>query len=566
MDLSLLRHQSDSRYCFSLDESHVLIRLAVSKILSLDDVKLIYGNPQAFTQQHYFVNMELKHSDQAYNYYEVILNIYMPQLMYVFYMVERGQEYYYSESGVSDEYIFDLAFISAFQYVGENYNDYVIEKPSWVGRVFYQIFPERFASSDRVDKSHVNMNWDTKELVNNRNAFLGGDLYGASEKIPYLKSIGIGAIYLTPIHPSMSNHKYDVLDYYRIDPTFGGEEAFKQLVETAHENDIKVMMDLVFNHCSYNHPFFQDVVANGTASPYYEWFFVNGEYPTKNPLNFLCFGNFYHMPKLNTNNKEVQEYLIDVAKFYMQSFHVDGFRLDVSEGVAHDFWIRFKIALKDINPEVLVIGENWYNSESYLGNNQFDSVMNYPFLGVVSGYVNGNNDEIETAELLDGLLMRYKDGHNRMMMNLLASHDVQRFVHLCNLDKDLSLIGYAILMFYIGYPSIYYGEEIFMDGANDPDNRRGMEWDSTAFNSKEHRLFVDLIKLRKDPALAEGDIEISSVNGLLKIRRMLSGSGYVLYTNLSDRNVHVEGNVVIYNHYVNKDIEPGGFAVFKVFD
>lgn len=566
MDLSCLRHQSDSRYCFSIDERHVLIRLAISKTVDAEDVQIIYGDPIGFSLNHKYLKLELKHTDSAFNYFEVIIYEELMRLMYVFYIKENGKDFYFSESGLSDRYIFDLAFISAFQYVGENYNDFVKEKESWSGRVMYQIFPERFFNSGIGDKSYVNTDWYSKELVIRRDAFLGGDLQGVIEKLDYLKELGIGAIYLTPIHPSDSNHKYDVKDFFDIDQRFGGKEVFFHLIEEAHERDIKIMMDLVFNHMASNNPIFLDVMEKGNESIYYDWFFINGVKPTKNPLNYRCFGKFAHMPKLNTNNKKVQDYLIKVGLYWAREFKVDGFRLDVSEGVSHDFWNRFKLALKEVDEDIILIGENWYNSESYLGNNQFDGVMNYPFLGVVSGYVTGLKDAEETKEAFDALLVRYKDGHNRQMMNILGSHDIQRFYHLCNKDKDLSLIGHSIMMFYLGYPLIYYGEEIFMDGAGDPDNRRGMNWMSPEFNSPEHRIMKDLIKLRSEKSLAKGDIEISEVNGMLKFKRIYQGSGYCLFTNLTESNKRIEGNVILSNHYINKEIEPGGFAITKVFE
>ena len=566
MDLSLLRHQSDSRYCFSLSENKALIRVAVSRLVNLDTIEIVYGDPRSFHRSHKYQPLTLKYRDAAFSYYETVIELYPMRLMYVFYLRENGKEYYYSESGISKQYIFDLAFISAFQFIGENIKDIVRENESWKGRVIYQIFPERFARSDKLNKEYVNCDWYCKDLRNNRGAFLGGDLYGVTSKLEYLKELGVGAIYLTPIQLSNSSHKYDVIDYYKVDPRFGGEEAFKELVIEAHKRDIKIMMDLVFNHMASDNPIFLDVCEKGRASKYYDWFFIHGEKPHRFPLNYLCFGQFAYMPKINTNNEEAQKYLLDVARFWIREFDVDGYRLDVSEGVSHDFWIKFKLATKEEKKDFLVIGENWFNSESYLGNDQFDGVMNYPFLGAVSGYICKATDATESAEAFDSLLMRYKDGHNRMMMNILASHDIQRFNNLCEGDKYRSLLGYAIMMFYLGYPLIYYGEEIFMMGAGDPDNRRGMEWNSPNFDTIEHQLFKDLIRLRKEPALSEGDISIYSENNLLFIKRMYQGNGYVLISNMSSFPVHIDGNIVLKNKYnINKEIEPGGFVVMKVY-
>ena len=566
MDLSLLRHQSDSRYCFSLDEKHALIRVAVSRLVNISNLQIVYGDPRSFHRSHTYKAMELRYQDAAFNYFETIIELYPMRLMYVFYFKENGQDYYFYEGGLSSQYLFDLAFISAYQFIGENINDIVREKESWKGRVIYQIFPERFMKSNKLNKDYVNCDWYNKNIGNFRGAFLGGDLYGVIEKLDYLKELGIGAIYLTPIHPSPTNHKYDVIDYYDVDARFGGKEAFKELVIKAHERDIKVMMDMVFNHMSNENPIFKDVERNGKNSKYYNWFFIDGAYPKRIPLNYLCFGNFAYMPKINTNNLETQAYLLDVARYWIKEFDIDGYRLDVSEGVSHDFWTKFKLTCKQLKQDILVIGENWFNSESYLGNNEFDGVMNYPFLGVVSAYINGTKNAIETAEAFDSLMMRYKDGHNKMMMNLLATHDIQRFYTFADRNKDLSLMGHAMMIFYLGYPLIYYGEEIFMEGGGDPDNRRGMEWNSNNFYAIEHKTFKELIKLKRDPALTSGTIEVYNNNGLLVIKRKSDIGGLALVMNQTNKPITFIGNIIIKNKYnLKQEIEPQGFVVTRVY-
>ena len=562
MEIASFRHQSDSRYCFSLSDHQVLLRLACSRSVQLDEVMVVYGDPMTFGRKHHYQQCILKHTDQGFNYFETILDVDPPRLMYVFRVRGENRECYFCESGLHDTYQFDLGFISAFQFVGENRNDYALEPSSWQGRVIYQIFPERFAQGGG-DKSYVTAPWNTKTLAKLRGAFLGGDLVGITQKLDYLEDLGVEAIYLTPVHPSPSNHKYDVLDYYDIDPQFGGKEAFAEFTRKAHEKGMNIMMDMVFNHSSDKHPFFLDVCKKGKASKYHSWYFINGEKPCKTPLNYRCFGYVTTMPKLNTNNEEVQQYLIDVVSYYAREYHIDGFRLDVSEGVSHDLWIKMKIALKKINPEIILIGENWLNAESYLGPNQFEGVMNYQFLGVVCGYILRIKNAQGTAEALDGLLMRYKDGHSKMMMNNLSSHDVQRFYTLTRKDKDLSLMGYAIMMFNWGLPHIYYGEEIFMEGGGDPDNRRGMEWDSKNFSCYQHELFKSLIRLRKRDILKKGDIRISYDRGLLFITRYYQGQTLVLVCNMEENGNRVKGNVILSNRYAGGEIWHKGFAVIE---
>src|SRR5574344_792067 len=205
--------------------------------------------------------------------------------------------------------------------------------------IFYEIFIDRFAIGNREkDTSYINMRWD--ELPKSK-SFAGGDLQGIIDNLDYLKSIGINGIYLTPIFKSISNHKYDIEDYYKIDEQFGDEETLLKLVKVAHDKGIKIILDAVFNHISEKSPLFQDVLKNGKNSKYYHWFiFKNNEYE--------CFSVCKYMPKLNTDNIEVQNYLINVGKYYIEKFDIDGWRLDVSDEVSHTFWKRFRNELKSL--------------------------------------------------------------------------------------------------------------------------------------------------------------------------------------------------------------------------
>ena len=563
MNITFFRHLSDSRYCFSLDESHLLLRIAVSKYYPVEDLEVIFGDQASFYNNHRPQRMELKYEDNAFYYYETVINLFPMRVIYIFRYKNEGKEYYLCENDIYESFDYSLSFLSAFQYNGENYNDFIKESPSWEGRVIYQIFPERFNYRNNfLDKSYVSKPWNAAPLHPYHKDYLGGDLYGIIDKLDYLKDLGVGAIYLTPIHPSPSYHKYDVVDYYDIDHMFGGKEAFKELVNEAHKRDIKVMMDLVYNHCSNQNPLFLDVVEKGYESKYHDWFFINGDRPKRNPNNYLSFANVSTMPKLNTNNKEVQNYLIDVSRYWVNEFQVDGYRLDVSEGVSHDFWNRFKIALTELKDDILIIGENWLNSESYLGNNQIDGVVNYPFLSALSSYLLQKKNAKEASLHLQQLLMRYKDGHNRKMFNIFGSHDIQRVMNLVH-DKDLALLGYAVMVFYLGYPMIYYGDEIFMEGGGDPDNRRGMRWDSEEFSSYRHEVFKQLLHLRKERPLAVGDIAFNSDDNLLVIKRYKGGQAYRLISNMSDNEYHIEGNIVLSNRFEYGMLKPHGFVVVK---
>ncbi|MBQ9457312.1 MAG: glycoside hydrolase family 13 protein [Bacilli bacterium] len=563
MDVLYFRHQSDSRYCYSVSDHEVLLRLAVAKIQPVEKVEVVYGNQMTFGRQHEAKPMEVVYDDGTFLYYQTIISGKPPRFHYVFRIRQNGETLYFSESGLTHDYEFDLAFLSAFQMIGENRTDFVLPKPAWRGRLIYQIFPERFAShGDPKNKPYVNRDWKSHQLGGN--AFLGGDLYGVIDHLDYLSSLGVGAIYLNPIHPAPSNHKYDVLDYFDVDPGFGGKDAFRKLVEEAHRRDIKIILDMVFNHTSFRHPFFEDVKKQGRNSPYYDFYMIHGNKPNPMTKNYETFSHVPWMPKLDTSNPKVQDYLISVASYWMNEFHVDGFRLDVCEGVSHECWMRLKMALQRMDPDILLIGEIWLNSESYLGPHQIDGLMNYPLLGVVSAYVLNQKDAAQIALSLQGVLVRYKEGHNECMLNLLSGHDIQRFMNLVKGNKNDVLLAYALLYFFPGMPCLYYGDEIFTPGGGDPDCRRAMDWESEEFHGHGFALFQKMGCLKRDTkALREGKLFISSEGPLLKLTRALGNEIYTLYLNHSGNEVAFPFPALLSNGLENGKLATSGFAIVK---
>lgn len=561
MEKSAILHQSESRFSFPLDSHRALVRLRTKREDTIAKISVIWNSGHRFWKEQKRSSMTLERRDGLFDYYECILDG-QPGFSYLFEITDGdGRIWYYNESGFDTQFRLEDSFKDNFTTTYPNENDIVKPNPAFEGRVFYQIFPERFAkSTNKTYTDYIDQEWDTEEPDNLK--FMGGDLMGITQKLPYLKELGIGAIYMTPIHPSVSAHKYDIDDYFDVDKMFGSLEDLKTLVNTAHSMDIKIMMDLVFNHSSYYNPMFQDVVKNGRKSQYYDWYFIDGDKPDKDQLNYLTFADVWMMPKLNTNHPQVQAYLTSVAAFYMEHYHVDGFRLDVAFDVSHDFWRYFKTTLKKIDPNVFIVGECWQNSESFLGNDQWDSVMNYPFLYACQRFIASDRyTPGDFADYLNGVLMRYKDGTNRMMLNLLDSHDIERFYNTVHFDKDLQLMAIAALMFYQGNPMIYYGDEIFMDGKNDPYNRKGMRWNSAEFDGEGHRMIRKLLALRQEPILQKGDIRIFEKNGLVYFRRILNGQEMSLVLNRSGADRPVEGKWILANRAENGTVKDKGFVV-----
>lgn len=563
MDKYSVMHQSDSRFSFPISDTAAMLRLRVKRNDDIKSVNVLWNTCHKFWKERLSSPMKITASDELFDYYTVTLDNGYPGYSYLFEITDgEGEVWYYNESGFDKKIYITQTFQDNFTVVFPNSSDVVVPNRKLEGRVFYQIFPERFnMSSGKKDKSYIDMDWYTDEPKNDE--FAGGDLQGIVEKLPYLSDLGIGAIYMTPIHQSISAHKYDVDDYFSVDKMFGTLSDLKELVEKAHEHDILVVMDLVFNHSSYLNPLFQDVVEKGRKSKYYDWYFIDGDKPDYDKLNYKTFCDVAMMPKLNTNNPEVMDYLAGVGEFYLKA-GVDGFRLDVAFDVSHEFWRYFKYRLKKVDPNVFLIGEDWQNSESFLGNDQWDSVMNYPFLYACQRYfAYSRYDGKGFANYLNNTLMRYKDGTNRMMLNLIDSHDIERFYNTLGFDDDLMLMTIATLTFYQGCPMIYYGDEIFMEGKQDPFNRKCMRWNSPRFNSKEFETVKKLFALRKRDLLKKGDISIRESDGVVYIERNYRGDTLTLALNYSGDDKPVDGKIILQRNVCGNVMKNKSFAVIE---
>ena len=209
---------------------------------------------------------------------------------------------------------------------------------------------------------------------------MAGTLKESLNILDYLEELGINGIYFTPIFHAYSNHKYDTIDYREIDPQFGTKETLKTLIEECHKRNIRVMLDAVFNHSGYYFLPFQDLLEKGEKSKYKDWFHPHS-FPLKGGErpNYETFGFFESMPKLNTANPEVKKYLLEVSAYWIEEFDIDGWRLDVANEVDQPFWREFRKTVKNIKPDLYILGEIWHDSMPWLRGDQFDAVMNYPF-------------------------------------------------------------------------------------------------------------------------------------------------------------------------------------------
>lgn len=481
MNKEAIFHKMDKEYAYSLGNSKFLIKIRVKKD-DLKEIKLYYCDKYLRKYHHpkgrlHSKKMNKVFCDGIYDYYEVEVTTEVICLRYFFKLVSEDEILYYGNYRYFTKLIKDIG--EMFDFSQKVREEEIFDIPSWAeGAIVYQIFPDRFARTD-YDTSGI---WYEKPKLFQRTLY-GGTLKGITQHLDYLEELGIEVIYMTPIFKSSSDHKYNTDDYMKIDEDFGTELDFKELVDECHKRNIKIILDGVFNHSGYMFEPFQDVLKNQEKSKYKDWYYIK-EFPIdlkvdkvrREPLKFLTFGYAPFMPKLNTSNKEVREYIFKVARKYL-NLGIDGWRLDVADEISHDFWKEFRKEVKSINKDALIIGEVWYESTPWLLGDEYDTVMNYEFSRDINLMVNdtkykASNFVNEYSFLLGRVHIKVRN----YLWNLIDSHDTARFITSSKSKKKLKF-ALALQMVLPGMPMIYYGDEVGMEGGDDPDCRRGMIWD-----------------------------------------------------------------------------------------
>lgn len=392
-----------------------------------------------------------------------------------------------------------------------------VKTPDWVkDAIFYQIFPDRFASSERVSKPSNLELWDTPPTPR---GFKGGDLVGVQERLDYLEDLGITAIYFNPIFQSASNHRYHTFDYYQVDPLLGGNAALRSLLDAAHARNIHVVLDGVFNHASRGFFQFNHILECGDKSPYVDWFHVEefplNAYNLDEEPNYGVWAGLHALPKFNTDNPQVRDFILDVAVYWV-NFGIDGWRLDVPAEINDDgFWREFRRRVKATNPEAYIVGEIWHEAKRWLAGDQFDAVMNYimtrasiAFFGArsLAPLWHGGSypplkplDAPGFAEAIEASLNLYDWQIIQAQMNLISSHDTPRFLTMVEGDKSAFKLAMLFQMTMPGAPTIYYGDEIGLTGGYDPAMRNAFPWNARAEWDTDLLAFVrETIRLRKE--------------------------------------------------------------------
>lgn len=490
-----------------------------------------------------------------------------------FEFVKDGRRYYTAFDGSFNCYLADH-FVNEAQILvyDERY-----EIPEWMMQgVVYQIFPDRFAKGGKVtrrDDAVYDENWENGipeypqiagEAFPN-NTHFGGTLYGVAEKLDYLESLGVNCIYLNPIFDAYSNHKYDTADFMKVDKTFGGDKALKELIDKAHKRGMKVVLDGVFNHVGDDSVYFDAYGKHGNGacssenSPYRDWFTF-----TNYPNEYESWWGIRNLPRTVRCEGYIRHITDEVIPKYMK-MGIDGWRLDVVDELESHFLERIVKAVKSYKSDAIIIGEVWEDASNkmayderkrYFRGLQLDSVTDYPIRRAIIDFVKYGNSR-HLVDTVNMLYRNYPPHKLACIFNYLGSHDTDRIATVLGGEPDngepnsvlaerrmpkdvrkktIKLLqnAYLLLASLPGVPCLFYGDEIGLEGYHDPFNRR--PFPEKGFKDKTSDFFAQVNRIRRSEPLfgATEMIATEERSGVAKIVRTLGDEELIIIANMSD--------------------------------
>ena len=537
-------HVLDTPYSYGKDKNTLIVRVRVAR----NDVKecyVYYKDRYDWKNPYNKKVMKVVAETELFSYYQTEISVFRNRYRYYFEFIDmNNQVFKYNERGfVNENFQYNDMNSFQFPYIAE---EDLYADVKWLQEaIVYQIFPDRFCNGDSSINIEGTSDWGKGKV--NRRSIYGGDLRGIINKLPYLNELGINLIYLTPIFKSTTNHKYNTEDYFSIDPQFGTIDDAKELVDKAHSLGIRIILDAVFNHSGSDFFAFEDLLEKQEKSQYKDWYFVDKWPVTKAKNRYYTFANGCdNMPKLNTNNKEVREYLLKVGEFWIKEIGIDGWRLDVCDEVGHEFWREFRKRIKAAKSDAIIIGEIMHEANSFLKGDQLDGIMNYPFKNAVIDFF--CKSIITSREFLDIMAenrVLYMDNITKQMWNLIGSHDTKRIYNECNGNIKRIKLAIAYQFLYIGVPYIYYGDEVGLDGGDDPQNRKCMIWDSKKQNKELFNFYKDMISIRKSSDIfIHGNFEeVYYKDNIIVFKRILNDEQILVIFNNCEDKVEIELNL-----------------------
>lgn len=450
---------------------------------------------------------------------------------------------------------------------------------NYLGGVIYQIFPDRFNVHGNVIKGDhkVFRNWGDKPYYKpNKNGkilnedFFGGNLTGIEEKLPYLKSLGVTAIYLNPITKAFSNHRYDTSDYLKIDETLGTFEDFSRLAKSAKSQGISIILDGVYNHTGDDSVYFNKYgrfdstgAYQSKNSPYYSWYKFK-----KFPNEYASWWGIDVLPTINKDSDEFEDFIAGengVIEKYLR-LGANGIRLDVVDELPSKFVKKIRERVKAVNENAIIIGEVWedatnkiaYDSRrEYFEGNELDSVMNYPLKNAIITYLN-TADSLPLSRLVKEQINNYPHAALNLLMNILGTHDTPRILtvlgrgdepktreemansklSLSELNRAIKKLKVAAVLEYTlyGLPSLYYGDEILTEGEKDPFNRTCFCWENLKKPCEILDLYKRLGQIRSEESVFKnGETEVLTARGgVFSFRRYIGDEEIIIAVNGSE--------------------------------
>ena len=521
--------------------SQVAIRLRAAPAVPIERI-FLRTCPDGEQQ---FVEMQLEESSGDSNavsrWWGVLIHLSMPVTSYRFLIFTQDGVWWYNGSGLH-------------RHVPTDAEDFRIlagyQAPAWVqSSVFYQIFPDRFANGDPFNDvrsgefnyrgfSSIARPWGETPAVSGGTGmveFFGGDLAGIQEHLDYLQDLGINALYLNPIFSAYSNHRYDVTDFFNVDPHLGGDSALVSLRKATAERGMRLILDIVPNHCGILHPWFQAALAD-PAAPTAEYFTFY-----HHPDDYVCWLGVRSLPKFNYRSQALREviYASQEAVFrhwLRPPFSIDGWRLDVANMLARQGADQLGIevgqgirqAVKSEREEAYLLGENFFDASQQLQGDIWDATMNYAGFSIPVWYwLNriafdqhavphefSTDVPFSTQALIDTwqafrAAIPWQIAHQQF--NLLGSHDTPRILSIVSGDEALNRLAVGLLMTYPGVPSVYYGDEIGL-GKQPGVTRACMSWDQAEWDNELRAFYHTLIHLRRSSsALIGGGFQVLAV-------------------------------------------------------
>ncbi len=499
--------------------------------------------------------------DGLWERWEGLLPVPGPRLGYRFILQHGGRLWHLDQRGLHAEPPCDDA----------DFVHLATSPPAWLaGRTLYEIVPDRFERGRDSGPGDDLLPWGAPPpgyRQRGERAFYGGDLAGIRERLDYLRDLGVGGLYLTPIFLAGTNHRYDVRDHQRIDPRLGDAQLFAALCRSLHETDLRIVLDGVFNHVGDGHRWFnrghvhpEPGAWQDPASPYAEYFIFR-----RHPDRFESWCGHASLPKLDYRSARLRDEIYGgrdsvVRRWLRPPYGIDGWRLDAvnmlgrcgAVQVQREVLRELRQAAKETSAAVYVVGETFADPTALVQGDQLDGVMAYhgfyyPLLRWLTGrepqgprglvqMFPANDDASVFARAATDLLARAPFAIGQAHMTLLGSHDTARILTLLDGDRAKLRLAFTLLLTWPGVPCVYYGDELGCEGGVDPANRACMPWDEDAWDRELRDHVRAMIALRRvTPELARGGVQVRHArDGALVFVRILAAGAVLVALNRAD--------------------------------